>query len=132
MRTLLERPRGTVNIEYTTLLKEKRKSIIQNAVVNNAKILIARALGGDASYIIDAVEVYLGTTLLATTGVVITFETIDTVRFNAVFREDDFSGNFDKLVLKNTVHGNFSEVTGISESKSITEKMAIAWDIKPQ
>lgn len=132
MNTPLERPKGTVKIEYTQLDNTPRQSIIDNAVVSNAKKLISRALGGDPDYLIDTVEIWLGAVLLASTGIVVTFETVDTVRFNAVFREDDFSGNFDKLVLKNAVHGNFSEVTGISESKSATEKMAISWDIKPQ
>lgn len=121
---------GQVSLGYFS--KERiRREQISNAVVPNAKKLISRSLGGDSSYLIDTIQVFYQGVLLSTTSVVVTYPTIDKVSFTAVFPVDSFSGNLDRLLLVNSTHGTFSEVTGLTQEKSPTELLTVTWTITP-
>ena len=128
---MLNTPKGSLELTFITPYGNTQ-SFLTNAVLPNARKLQARALGGDQAYIVDTIEVYLGATLLAADTVVASFPGIESVKFTAVFSESSFSGSFDRLVLKNALNGNFSEVTGISLSKPSGQKLAIGWELKPQ
>lgn len=121
---------GQVSLGYFS--KERiRREQISNAVVPNAKKLISRSLGGDSSYLIDTIQVFYQGVLLSTTSVVVTYPTIDKVSFTAVFPVDSFSGNLDRLLLVNSTHGTFSEVTRLTQEKSPTELLTVTWTITP-
>lgn len=131
MKDVLERPKGTVHLTFSTATSNKEE-VVENAVVSNAKKLIARALGGDSNYLINTIEIWEQGVLIAADTITVTYPTVETVKFTGIFLETAFSGHFDQIVLKNNNNGIFSEILGLDFNKDSDEKLAIGWEIKPQ
>lgn len=129
MKDLINRPTGIIDI---TFLNSGKIITIKNEVVDNAKEIIARSLGGDSNYLIDTIEVYYSDTLLASQSTIASFPEIGVVKFSSIFPAASFTGMFNQLILKNSVHGSFSEVIGFTPlTKPESEALSFGWQIKP-
>lgn len=100
-----------------------------NALVENARKIIAHSLAGDSQYFIDTIEVYKAAALLATSpGLTISYPAGDkTVKFITRFDEASFNDTLDEVKLISSTGGIFSEVSGLSVLKDNTLKLEIEW-----
>jgi hypothetical protein len=101
----------------------------KNALVNNARKIIAYTLGRQSGYAIDTISVYKAGVLLADSPLVlISFPAgDDKVRFNARFNEASFDDTLDELKLASSLGGIFSELSGLSVYKSSSIQLEIEW-----
>ncbi len=121
--------KGWVKIWGINKAGEKKLLVNQkNALVLNAKKIIAYALGNQSGYFIDAIEVYKAGGLLATSPpVTYSFPTNEKVKFITRFNETSFNDTFDEIRLISTGGGDFSIVTGLSVLKDNTLQLQIEW-----
>ena len=101
-----------------------------NLIMPLAADIIARSLGNFAIGKVNYIRVYNGVTLKAAASIsVYNHPATNEVEYVAVFSEASFSGAFTKFQLEANGMGVFSEVTGLTGSKLITEQMSISWKI---
>jgi len=99
----------------------------KNALVINAKKIIAQTLGQQSLFSINTVEVYKTGGLLASTSMIPTFPADEKVKFNGRFNETSFNDTLDEIRLTSTIGGQFSVVTGLSVLKNNTLQLEIEW-----
>lgn len=101
----------------------------KNAVLTNAKKIIAHTIGQDPTMAIDTIEVYKASGLLADQSTLtISFPPGDNiVKFSGRFDEGSFNDTLDELRLKSSIGGDFSQVTGLSVLKDNTMQIEIEW-----
>lgn len=122
--------RGWITIHAITktgerVLLEDRK----NALVSNARNIIAHCLGGDTLYALNQISVYKATTLIATTpSVTINYPVgDDKVRINGRFDEASFNDTIDEIKLESAGGGIFSQVGSLSLLKTNAIQLEIEW-----
>ena len=102
----------------------------RNAIVGNAKNIVAHCLGGDSAYKIDEISVHkVSTQLAAVTPVLVSYPAFNEVRFNARFTHVSFNDTVDELNLSSSIHGKFSEKIGVSIFKDDTMELEIQWTL---
>jgi len=112
--------------------KDGNKTLVfdnPNALVVNAKKIIAYTLGQQSSYAIDRISVYKAASLLAhSPSVTVSFPIgDDKVKFQATFDEVSFNDTLDEIRLNSIAGGSFSGITGLSVLKDNTLQLSIEW-----
>lgn len=107
------------------ILLEDRK----NALVANARKIIAHCLGGDMVYAPNQISVYKASVLVATTpSVTINYPVgDDKVRINGRFDEASFNDTVDEIKLESAGGGIFSQVGSLSLLKTNAIQLEIEW-----
>ena len=130
LETIIAQPLGIVTItsiegDSSRVLLEKK-----NTILPNHKNVLAAILSGDLSARLDTMEVYLGPTLLASENSVTATVNVTTTEHTVTFGPPAFNGNYDKLVLKSSGYGEFSELLiSPALTKAPTEQIQILWKI---
>lgn len=104
-----------------------------NALLPNYRNIIRRCISGQSDNQIDQVEVWYQGNLLTTVNVYdrqYSTLTNNEVTFFAKFLDTDFNSDFDKVVLRSNVGGEFSEVINLSLSKDNNTTLLIQWTLK--
>lgn len=104
-----------------------------NALLPNYRNIIRRCISGQSDNQIDQVEVWYQGNLLTTVNVYdrqYSTLTNNEVTFFAKFLDTDFNSDFDKVVLRSNVGGEFSEVINLSLSKDDNTTLLIQWTLK--
>lgn len=102
----------------------------KNAIQPNSRNIVAKLLAGLSSASLDQISVWNAGVLLANnTTFAVSSPTTDTVVCNARFDEASFSGAFDELRVGSIGYGDFSTLTGISATKTLTLQLHIEWII---
>lgn len=104
-----------------------------NALLPNYRNIIRRCISGQSDNKIDQVEVWYQGNLLTTVNVYdrqYSTLTNNEVTFFAKFLDTDFNSDFDKVVLRSNVGGEFSEVINLSLSKDDNTTLLIQWTLK--
>lgn len=104
-----------------------------NALLPNYRNIIRRCISGQSDNKIDQVEVWYQGNLLTTVNVYdrqYSTLTNNEVTFFAKFLDTDFNSDFDKVVLRSNVGGEFSEVINLSLSKDNNTTLLIQWTLK--
>ena len=107
------------------VLLEDRK----NALVSNARKIIAHCLGADVTYALNQISVYKAGVLVSTTpSVTINYPTgDDKIRINGRFNESSFNDTIDEIKLESAGGGIFSQVGSLSILKTNTIQLEIEW-----
>jgi hypothetical protein len=125
--------KGTVSIYKWEYNNWKLYYFFNNAIQAIAKEVVAERLAENNLVRIDQIELLNGGLSLAVRDIterIVPPGELDSVTFNAIFDEASFSGSFTEARLISSAKGDFSIVTGLSLSKSPTEKIMISWKIK--
>lgn len=104
-----------------------------NALLPNYRNIIRRCISGQSDNQIDQIEVWYQGNLLTTVNVYdrqYSTLTNNEVTFFAKFLDTDFNSDFDKVVLRSNVGGEFSEVINLSLSKDNNTTLLIQWTLK--
>lgn len=121
--------RGWVKI--WSISRDGKKQLLvnqKNALVLNAKKIIAYALANQSGYYIDTIKAYKSSGLLATSPLVTySFPTSEKVKFTTRFNETSFNDTLDEIRLTSIGGGDFSIVTGLSVLKDNTLQLQIEW-----
>tara|TARA_R110000772_G_scaffold260162_3_gene378046 strand:- start:985 stop:1401 length:417 start_codon:yes stop_codon:yes gene_type:complete len=122
------------------LLIEKIKNGIREVVYNdhndilpNYKNIIRHSIAGDATHILDNINILKSSSLLASspiTQVEYTATTDNEVKFTAIFDEVSFNDTFDEILLSSTGGGDFSKVDGLSIAKDDQTQLSLSWTLK--
>jgi len=111
----------------------KNQSVIfefkeENLILQNAKKILTRAIGGSDYHIDKIIAYFEGTPLAFVTPLTSEFPGgDDKVRLKGVFDEDSFNGTIDKLELVSINGGVFSQLTDLIITKDDTSKLQIDW-----
>lgn len=99
-----------------------------NALVDNARTMMAYLLGRQPSYSIDKIDVYKASGLLATSSfLTVTFPDANQVKFTTRFSESSFNDTLDELRLGSAIGGDFSVITDLSVLKGNTLQLQVEW-----
>lgn len=101
----------------------------KNALVSNAKTIIANALAATPGFFINLITCYKLGGVLAARGVTITFPSVNQITFSAFFDQASFNDTLDEVRLGSTVGGDFSQVIGLSVFKDNTLQLTIDWQL---
>jgi hypothetical protein len=104
---------------------------IRNTISGQAKEIAAKRLIQHPSSAIDAINFYLGATLLHSAPIS-AFSILEPqkVQFDANVPAEAFEGQFDKVILMATGIGPFAERAELNVSKGPAEPLLINWTIK--
>ena len=101
-----------------------------NTIVNNARTIVAKALGNTTWAGLNKVKAWKAAVLLSdNNSMVITYPGTYEVQFNARFSTGSFNDTLDELSLESSTLGRFSEVTGLSVFKDNTMQMEVEWKL---
>lgn len=104
---------------------------VDNAIQPEAKEIVSKRLIGNASSIIDTIELYhLGVLVCSRPISNYLISTSTEVEFDAIFDEASFNSFFDEARLKASVLGNFSIVAGLGGVKDNTQSLMVSWLIE--
>lgn len=100
----------------------------KNALVDNARTILAHSIAGDNNYKLDLIELYKAGNLLSSSPYLTpSYPDNHRVKFSTRFDENSFNDTFDELRLKSSSTGDFSIITGVNVEKDNTVKMEIEW-----
>lgn len=119
-------------IKVYAILETGEKILLQdrkNALVSNARKIIAHCLGGDILYALNQIGVYKAGVLVANTpSVTINYPAgDDKIRINGRFNEASFNDTVDEIKLGSIAGGIFSQVGSLSILKTNTIQLEIEW-----
>lgn len=121
---------STIDINHGKSKTTSFKNAVNAAVAIEA---LARNLAQQPGYGLYQIRVYNGASLLASkavSSVTVTGAGDNIVRAVATFGATDFDGSYTKITLAvDGSLGEFSEITGLTLSKTNSELIQITWDL---
>lgn len=104
-----------------------KKGHIDNLVVANAKLIMAKAIFGAA--VVDRITVLKASSVLASASVIASLASPGVAQFVATFDELSFNDTLDEASLESVVDGQFSDVVSLSIYKDNISRLIITWTI---